>query len=190
MDKNSKKYLMYAAVAVGGYLVYRHFSKSDALPGTGGTISYLPSLEAQAAKETSLGSGMGESYLPAGYSMLGSLPTGYSMLGSLPSGYSMLGTVAFLPSLEQAAAEETDLMYGTMKPNTAARYLGVQGALSRGNKLGDRSRDFLSSQGFKLRGSRPTPADVYRHNVSVAGAVMGMLGSDCHTCDSPYNIAN
>jgi hypothetical protein len=102
---------------------------------------------------------MGESYLPAGYSMLGSLPTGYSMLG-------------------------------TMKPNTAARYLGVQGALSRGNKLGDRSRDFLSSQGFKLRGSRPTPADVYRHNVSVAGAVMGMLGSDCHTCDSPYNIAN
>jgi len=169
MDKKSKKYLMYAAVAVGGYLVYRHFSKSDALPGTKGTIAYLPSLEAQAAKETSLGSGMGESYLPAGYSMLGSLPTGYSMLGSLPTGYSMLGT---------------------MKPNTAARYLGVQGALSRGNKLGDRSRDFLSSQGFKLRGSRPTPADVYRHNVSVAGAVMGMLGSDCHTCDSPYNIAN
>jgi hypothetical protein len=180
MDKKSKKYLMYAAVAVGGYLVYRHFSKSDALPGTKGTIAYLPSLEAQAAKETSLGSGMGESYLPAGYSMLGSLPTGYSMLG----------TVAFLPSLEQAAAEETDLMYGTMKPNTAARYLGVQGVLARGNKLGDRSRDFLSSQGFKLRGSRPTPADVYRHNVSVAGAVMGMLGSDCHTCDSPYNIAN
>jgi hypothetical protein len=159
MDKKSKKYLMYAAVAVGGYLVYRHFSKSDALPGTKGTIAYLPSLEAQAAKETSLGSGMGESYLPAGYSMLGSLPTGYSMLG-------------------------------TMKPNTAARYLGVQSTLSRGNKLGDRSRDFLSSQGFKLRGSRPTPADVYRHNVSVAGAVMGMLGSDCHTCDSPYNIAN
>lgn len=157
MSKKSKKYLMYAAVAVGGYLVYRHFSKSDSpLPGTHGTIAYLPSLEAQAVRETA----------------------------------PMSGTITFLPSLEEAAETETDPMSGTMRPREASRYLGIQSALRQGRNLGERSRGFLSSQGFKLRGNRPTPADVYRHNVSVAGAVMGMLGSDCHTCDSPYNIAN